>query len=99
MPTISILNQLIDDTDGDYRVRFGDRVGYLTILTNVFDEDTTCRPYLLTPQLPRLPEDSWTRMKITRSSADAPLHITTTNDPLPEVEIVWHPQKIDVLAL
>ena len=94
-----ILNQLIDDTHGNYRVRHGDKVGYLTISTDVFDEDTMCRPYLMIPQLPTFPEDAWTRMEITRPSADAPLQVTTSNDPLPEVETAWHHQKIDVLSL
>lgn len=99
MSTISILNQLIDDTHGNYRVRHGDKVGYLTISTDVFDEDTMCRPYLMIPQLPTFPEYAWTRMEIIRPSVDAPLQVTTTDDPLPEVETAWHHQKIDVLSL
>jgi hypothetical protein len=74
-------------------------IGYLTISTDVFDEDTMCRPYLMIPQLPTFPEDAWTRREITRPSADAPLQVTTSNDPLPEVETAWHHQKIDVLSL
>jgi hypothetical protein len=38
-------------------------------------------------------------MEIIRSIADAPLKVTTTNDPLPEVETAWPDQKIDVLSL
>lgn len=99
MSTISILNQVIDDQEGAYRIRFGERVGYLTISTDVFDEDTMRRPYLMIPKLPKLPENEWTRAKIARPSAGALLEITTTNYPLPEIETVWHHQKIDVLSL
>ncbi|KAH9214491.1 hypothetical protein DL95DRAFT_389461, partial [Leptodontidium sp. 2 PMI_412] len=52
---IEILNQLIDDEQGIYRVRAGHRVHYVTIPTSTFDEDTMCRPYLLIPQLPVFP--------------------------------------------
>ena len=51
---ISILNQLIGDDEGDYRIRVGRHVGYLTINTDVFDDITMCRPYLLIPKLPPL---------------------------------------------
>ena len=99
MSTISILNQIIDDLEGAYRVRFGDRVGYLIISTDVFDEDTMCRPNLLIPKLPELPQDGWTKIKIVRPSVGAPLEIIATNHPLPEIETVWHRDKIDVLSL
>lgn len=55
MVEISILNQHIDDEDGVYRVRFGDKVGYITIATDVFDDYTLCRPWLLIPRLPEFP--------------------------------------------
>lgn len=58
-----------------------------------------CRPYLLIPQLLELPGDAWTRMEITRSSAEAPLKVITTNDPLSKVETAWLDQKIEVLSL
>jgi predicted Ser/Thr protein kinase len=99
MSTISILNQIIDDEEGAYRIRFGERIGYLTISTDVFDEDTMCRPHLLIPKLPEFPKDGWTRIKITRPSADSPLEIIATNHPLPEIETVWHPDMIDVPSL
>lgn len=99
MSTISVLNQLIDDEEGVCRIRFGQRVGYLTIPTDVFDEDTMCRPYLLIPSLPKLPEGGWTRIRIVRPSASAPLEIVATNDPLPIIETVWHHERIDVLSL
>lgn len=99
MSTISILNQIIDDEEGAYRIRFGERVGYLTISTDVFDEDTMCRPHLLLPKLPEFPKDGWTRIQIVRPSVGAPLEIIATNNPLPEVETVWHPGSIDVLSL
>jgi hypothetical protein len=52
MSSISILNQIIDDQEGFYRIR-----------------------------------------------VRAPLEIIATNHPLPEIETVWHPEKIDVLSL
>jgi len=75
MSTISILNQIINDEEGAYRVRVGDKVGYLTISTDVFDEDTVCRPYLLIPKLPEFPKDEWTRIKIVRPSVAAWAHL------------------------
>lgn len=65
----------------------------------MFDEDTMCRPDLLIPRLPELPKDGWTKMKIVRQSADAPLRIIATNHPFPVIETVWHSEKIDVLSL
>lgn len=99
MSAISILKQIIDDEEGAYRIRFSERAGYLTISTDVFDEDTMCRPHLLIPKLPALPNDGWTRIKIVRPSVDAPLEVIATNHPLPEVETVWHPKRVDVLSL
>lgn len=99
MSTISILNQEITDEDGIYRIRFGEKVVYLTISADVFDDETMCRPYLLIPKLSAFPEDGWNRMKIVRPSKDAPLEVSTTNDPLPEIETAWHHEHIDVLSL
>lgn len=99
MVEISILNQRIDDEDGVYRVRFGDKVGYITIATDVFDDYTLCRPWLLIPRLPEFPTEEWTRMFITRPSAEESIKVTTTNDPLPEITTLWHPERIDVLSL
>lgn len=102
MSEIQILNQLIDDDEGIYRVLHGNHIGYLTISTDVFDGDTMCRPYLLIPKLPKLPERDWTTIKITKSTKDAnshPLEASVTNDRLAEVETLWHHTKIDVLSL
>lgn len=102
MTTISILNQIISDEEGTYRVQYGSKIGYLTILADVFDDDTMCRPYLLIPKLPKFPEEDWTRIHISKSPADAnasALNVVVTNDPLPRVETLWHSQRIDVLSL
>lgn len=96
---MSILNQIIDDDEGVYRLRHGNGVGYLTVTTDVFNEDTMCRPYLLIPELPEIPSEGWTRMRISRASTGGALQCTTTNDLLPEVETLWHSQHIDVLSL
>jgi hypothetical protein len=100
--TINILNQLIDDEEGVYRVCVGDQVGYITISTDVFDEDTMCRPHLLIPQLPRLPEQKWSRIKITKqdnSTSPGKLAVLVTNEPLPEIRNAWHPNRVDALSL
>lgn len=96
--SISILNQLIDDKEGVYRIQFGDKVRYFTITTDVFDDDTMCRPYLLIPKLPNLSEGGWTKMSTVRSPTGS-LEVTTTNDPLPAVQNVWHRRRIDALTL
>ncbi|KAI0452350.1 hypothetical protein F5B21DRAFT_516118 [Xylaria acuta] len=45
---IEIISPCIDDENGYYRLRVGRRVQYLAISSDVFDDDTTRRPYLLT---------------------------------------------------
>ncbi|KAK3681923.1 hypothetical protein LTR37_020766 [Vermiconidia calcicola] len=96
--TISILNQHIDDEDGVYRIQYGDKVVSITIPTDVFDEDTMCRPYLLIPKLPSIFQGAWTRARITRAATNE-LEVTTSTDQLPSIESVWHPEQIDVLSL
>ena len=96
---IRILDQHIDNEDDVYRIKFGDNVRYLTITTDVFDENTMCRPYMLVPKLAELlPEDKWTRAHITSNFRGSP-QITTTNDPLPAIQYTWHHQRVDVLSL
>ncbi|KAB5559954.1 alpha-galactosidase A [Coniochaeta sp. 2T2.1] len=98
---IEILNQLIDDERGCYRIRLGSRVHYLTIPVGIFDEDTMCRPYLLIPKLPDLlPSDSaWITMIISRDEDSGLLTSTTSTDPLPEIRTAWHEQRVNVLSL
>lgn len=62
--SVEILSQEISDEEGLYRVRAGQRVYYLTIPTEVFDEDTMCRPYLLIPQLPSLSDIPWSTRSV-----------------------------------
>ncbi|KAI0542538.1 hypothetical protein GGR58DRAFT_452693 [Xylaria digitata] len=57
--SIEVLSQEISDEEGMYRIRSRQHVYYLTISTDVFDEDTMCRPYLLLPQLPSLSDMPW----------------------------------------
>ncbi|EPE06010.1 alpha-galactosidase a [Ophiostoma piceae UAMH 11346] len=95
---IQVLSQLINDEHGKYRVRVGERVHYITIAGDVFDEDTMCRPYLLIPQLPNLPPGAWTTMNIARDAAGS-LVSTISTDPLPKVKALWHARHVDVLSL
>lgn len=46
---IEVLSQEINEDFGFYRIRAGQRVHYVTIATDVFDEDAMCRPHLLIP--------------------------------------------------
>lgn len=96
---IEILNQLIDDEEGIYRVRARSRVHYLTIPSNVFDDSTMCRPYLLIPQLPDFPDHEWTKMHITRDHETQKLTTTLSSEPLPGIHHLWHPTFVDVLSL
>lgn len=41
---VEVLSQEISDNFGSYRIRAGQRVHYVTIAINVFDDDTMCRP-------------------------------------------------------
>lgn len=95
---LEILNQLIDDETATYRLRAGQRVHYLTVSTDMFDEDTLCRPYLLIPKLPGIPDGPWTTMVISRDNTGS-LETTISTDALPGVQTTWHAQRVDVLSL
>ncbi|KAI0388419.1 alpha-galactosidase A [Xylariaceae sp. FL0594] len=96
--SMEVLSQEISDEEGIYRIRNGQQVYYLTISTDVFDEDTMCRPYLLLPQLPSLSDMSSRKIKLDRNE-DSSLAITACHDPLQEVTFIWHEKRIDVLSL
>ncbi|EGD89178.2 hypothetical protein H113_02798 [Trichophyton rubrum MR1459] len=81
-----------------YRIRTGNKIRYLTIEVDAFDEDTMCRPYLLIPELPSFPNAPWTKMDICRSN-DGLLKVTTSDVKLQGVGFVWHPEKVEVLSL
>lgn len=66
--------------------------------TDVFDEDTMCRPHLLISQLPDFPDNKWTRMEVSRKP-DGSLTSELSYEPLPAVKTIWHPKTIDVLSL
>lgn len=95
---IEVLSQEISDDSGSYRIRAGQRVHYVTIATNVFDDDTMCRPHLLIPQLPDFLDNKWTRMEVIRMP-DGSLSSELSHEPLPAVEMTWHLETIDVLSL
>ncbi|EWG51022.1 hypothetical protein FVEG_10133, partial [Fusarium verticillioides 7600] len=100
---IEILNQEIDENEGQYRIRAGNRVHYVTIPgyaspNRIFDEDTLCRPYLLVPKLPPFPDGDWTKMRLSLG-LDGSVQPDISFEPLDEVEFTWHPQHIDVLSL
>ena len=94
----SILNQYIDDEEGVYRINIGDQIRYVTMSTDVFEEDTMARPYMLIPRLPTFLEEDWTRMNISRAADDA-LEVSINADPLPEIQNVWHNERVNVLSL
>jgi hypothetical protein len=54
---IEILSQRIADEEGSYRAQAGTRVHHLIIPTNVFDDNTMCRPYLLIPKYSGVPNN------------------------------------------
>ncbi|KAI1413532.1 hypothetical protein F5Y13DRAFT_188964 [Hypoxylon sp. FL1857] len=95
---IEILSQYVDDENGYCRLRVGRRVHYLTFSTDVFDEDTLCRPYLLIPRILDLPDSAWTTMTLSRDE-DGSLTSAISTDPLPEIRITWHELRIDLLDL
>ncbi|KAF5620116.1 hypothetical protein F52700_11436 [Fusarium sp. NRRL 52700] len=100
---IEVLNQEIDEDEGQYRIRAGKRVHYLTIPghaspSRIFDEATLCRPYLLVPKLPPFPAADWTKMRLSLGP-DGSVQSDISFEPLDEVKSTWHPQHIDVLSL
>ncbi|EXK29798.1 hypothetical protein FOXG_11690 [Fusarium oxysporum f. sp. lycopersici 4287] len=100
---IEILNQEIDDDEGLYRIRAGNRVHYVTIPgyaspNRIFDEDKLCRPYLLVPELPPFPDTDWTKMRLSLGP-DGSVQSDISFEPLDKVESTWHPRHINVLSL
>ncbi|KAI1312069.1 alpha-galactosidase A [Xylaria venustula] len=95
---MEVLSQEISDEEGMYRIRSGQQVYYLTISTDVFDEDTMCRPYLLLPQLPSLSDMPSRKIRLARNE-DGSLAMTADNAPLREITFTWHDKRIDVLSL
>ncbi|EFE29428.1 uncharacterized protein ARB_03724 [Trichophyton benhamiae CBS 112371] len=88
---IEVLSQEIDNELGMYRIRTGNKIRYLTIEVDAFDEDTMCRPYLLIPELPSFPNAPWTKMDICRSN-DGSLKVTTS-------DVKLQGRKFEVLSL
>ncbi|CVL04870.1 uncharacterized protein FMAN_12914 [Fusarium mangiferae] len=100
---IEVLNQEIDEDEGQYRIRAGNRIHYVTIPgyaspKRVFDKDTLCRPYLLVPELPPFPDADWTKMRLSLGP-DGSVQSDISFEPLDEVQSTWHPRHIDVLSL
>ncbi|KAK2764584.1 hypothetical protein FQN54_009279 [Arachnomyces sp. PD_36] len=88
----------VPELDGQYRLRIGKVVKYLTIQSGVYtDEDTMCFPRLFVRSLPKLPDDPWTSLEISRDGSGK-LHLQTSNEPLPSAE-PWHSNLVDVLSL
>ncbi|KAF5020441.1 hypothetical protein F66182_7520 [Fusarium sp. NRRL 66182] len=86
-----ILSQLISDEEGQ-------RVYYLTICSDVFDQETMCRPYLLIPQLSCWSDISGSKIALSRNG-DGSLAVTASDDLLQEVTFTWHEKRIDVLPI
>ncbi|KAI9702629.1 MAG: hypothetical protein M1820_006135 [Bogoriella megaspora] len=95
---IEVLNQLIDEDFGVYRIRAKHRVLYVSISATVFDEQTMCRPYLLVPKLPEFPNSDWTSMQISRRP-DGTLESTLSSERLSSIQNIWHPERVDILTL
>ena len=81
---LEVLSQEIDDETGSYRIRGGQMVYYLTIATDIFDEDKMCRPHLVVPKLSDFPNGEWTRMEV-YCEADGSLRSRISREPLPAV--------------
>ncbi|KAF2964766.1 hypothetical protein GQX73_g8802 [Xylaria multiplex] len=96
--SMEVLSQEISDEEGMYRIRSGQHVYYLIISTDVFDENTMCRPYLLLPQLPNLSDMPSRKIKLTRNE-DGSLAVFAYHEPLQEITFTWHEKRIDVLSL
>ncbi|EWY85601.1 hypothetical protein FOYG_12742 [Fusarium oxysporum NRRL 32931] len=100
---IEVLNQEIDDDEGQYRIRAGNRVHYVTIPGHgspnpIFKEDTLCRPYLLVPELPPFPDTNWTKMRLSPAE-DGSVQSNISFEPLDKIKCTWHPRHIDILSL
>lgn len=99
-PEVGVLSQVINDENGHYRLQVGQRVHYLTISAGIFDEDIMCRPYLLIPRLPDLPDSPWTTMTMSQAE-DGSVRVEVSTEPLPVIQGdgEWHEVHVDVLSL
>ncbi|KAK2731601.1 hypothetical protein FQN57_003276 [Myotisia sp. PD_48] len=95
---IQVLSQEIDDEHGYYRIRAGNRVHFVKIDVNAYDEETMRVPYYLIRKLPNFPDSDWIKMRITRS-VNGSLSSSISFEPLPGIWAVWHPRQIDILSL
>ncbi|KAG9228306.1 hypothetical protein BJ875DRAFT_389666, partial [Amylocarpus encephaloides] len=81
-----VLSQEINEDFGTYRIQAGQRVHYVTIATDIFDEDTMCRPLLIS-QLPDFPDEEWTTMEVSRKS-DPTLTFELLFEDFPAVKVI-----------
>lgn len=95
---LKILSQETSVEMGYRRVQAGNRIHYLTINCDVYDESTMSRPYLLIPRLPEFPDTGWTAMHVSRGLYGSPVS-TISYESLPSIESTWHPEYIDILSL
>lgn len=95
---LKILSQETSVEMGYYRIQAGNRIHHLTINCDVYDESTMSRPYLLIPSLPEFPDTAWTTMHVSRGLYGSPIS-TISYEPLPSIELKWHPEYINVLSL
>ena len=93
-----VLSQEISEDCASYRISAGQRVYYLTMASDTFDEDTMCRPHFLIPQLPDFPDTKWTTMEVSRKS-DGSLTSKLSFEALPAVKTIWQSKIIDILSL
>lgn len=98
--SIKIPAQQITDEFGLYRILAGERVRYLTIGCDVFDEGKMCMPSELISNLPMIPADGeWKQMGVKRSSDQHLIDVSIHNHPLPTISTAWHPRYVDALTL
>lgn len=98
---LRILSQEIGQEKGHFRILAGNRIYYLMINCDVYDEDTMSLPYLLIPSLPEFPDTEWTTMHVSKGSdgSESPVSYTLSYEPLPAIESTWHPTYVDILSL
>lgn len=101
---IEVLSQIMPEDEGEYRIRAGARAHcFPSVSTLESSRQTLCAGlYLPIPKLPSLPDSSWTKIHIIRSSEEDGaliVNITRGKDQWKKVGFIWNKRRIDILSL
>ena len=97
LPEILSMETLMRD-ESHFRIRYGDKVKYVTIAPGTLNSDELFIPLYSFPPLP-YKEDGWIIARVSRSAENQKLKFLLKHRPLFGVKEIWHPKKINCLSL